>query len=219
MAGSTTGVAAKMASLPSREKVLDDLTDHIAEFRPAMTAAFQRWRNLPGDVLVDLNDSARATVLHCFIVAAISKRLAGVVEIYDKSALKLFVIGQYAIRFKKHDETLSSRNQETDQVKAFMGQQTLDGIPSVHNLEAGYILNGLGTDIVSTNVVCPNGYKNSPHWHIELHDDGYELGDVVDLFPTDPQPKPTDSTEIGQSKWKRRESGVIIPFDRSKKPR
>jgi len=209
-----------MALLPSRDQVLDELHDAIPEFRPIMAAAWQRWL---GDIgpgtRKDLDNSTRAFIVHNFTIAEAAKRLDGVAEIHDKSALKLFTIGDYAIRFKKLDTELMSRNAETDQVKAFMGQLPLDGIPATYHLEVGYVLNSLGTEITATHVVCPNGYKNVPYWNIELHDDGYELSDVIDLFPEDQPPLPSDNSEEIGSRWKRRESGVIIPFDRSKKPR
>lgn len=208
-----------MAELPSRDQVLDDLPE-ISEFRPLMLEAWQRWiEEIGPGTKKDLNASTRAFMVHDFIVAAAAKRLDGIATMHDKSTLKLFVIRGYAIRFKKHDTELISRNQETSQVKAFMGQLPLNGIQTVHNIEVGYVLDDLGTSISSTNVVCPNGFKNTPYWHIELHDHGYELSDVIDMFPENsPQSAANDIEEHG-SRWKRRESGVIIPFNRSKKPK
>lgn len=205
-----------MARLPERDRVADELPE-MSEFRPAMLDAWERWRSLDAADRVDLSDSARAAVVHDFIIAEVAKRLDGVATLHDKAFLKVFAIREYSIRFKKHDVELVSRNQETNQVKAFMGQMPLDGIPTIYNLEAGYVLDGLGTEIASTNLVCPNGYGNQPYWHIELHDEGYELGEVRDLFP--PEPGPDHEQEERGARWKRRESGVIIPFERISKRR
>lgn len=207
-----------MGDLPSRDRVLDGLPE-LSEFRPIILEAWQRWMDeiSPG-TRKDLGESTRAFMVHDFMIAATAKRLDGIATLHDKTKLKLFVIGDYAIRFKKHDSLLMSRNQETKQVKNFMGQIPLSGIPAVHNLEVGYVLDKLGTAIVSTNLVCPNGYKNPPYWHIELHDEGYELSDIVDLFPQGNPPTGNDSEEQG-SRWQRRDSGVVVPFDRNKKPR
>lgn len=202
-----------MASLPSRDQVLDELPE-MSEFRPIMTEAWQRWQDeIKPETKIDLTDSTRAFAVHNFIVAIAAKRLDGAATLHDKSKLKLFTIRNYAIRFKKHDNDLISSNAETKQVKRYMGQMQLSGIPATFNLEVGYVLDPLGTNIVSTNLVCPNGYKNQPYWHIELHDDGYELSDVVDLFePNDPPPV----NEEQGARWRRRDSGVIIPFTRNK---
>ena len=205
-----------MPLLPSRDQVLDELPE-ISELRPIMLRAWERWVDEIGPgTRKDLTDSTRAFMVHDFIVTEAVRSLDGIAKVHDKSALRLFTIRNYALRFKKLDNELMSRNQETSQVKAFMGQLPLDGIPAVHNLEVGYVLDRLGTEVVSTNVVCPNGYKNPPHWHIELHDEGYELSDVIDMFPDGPSPNQMDTLEYG-AQWKRRESGVIIPFSRNNK--
>ena len=205
-----------MARLPEREKVAADLPE-MAEFRPAMLDAWNRWRALDAKARVDLTGSARAIIMHDFIIAEVAKRLGDTATLHDKAFLKVFAIRGYSIRFKKHDVELVSRNQETKQVRAFMGQMPLDGIPTMYNLEVGYVLDGLGTEVVSTNLVCPNGYGNQPYWHIELHDEGYEFGEERDLFPLEPGPE-HEQEERG-ARWKRRESGVIIPFERISKRR
>jgi hypothetical protein len=208
-----------MASLPSRDQVLDELPE-IAEFRPIMLGAWRRWQDeIPAGTKKDLDNSTRAIIVHNLTVSEAVKYLDGIAVMHDKWALKLFTIRDYAVRFKKLDTELMSRNQETDQVKAFMAQLPLSGIPAIYHLEVGYVLDKLGTEIAETHVVCPNGFKNAPYWNIELHNDGYELSDVVDLFPENPPPNSSDNGEERGSRWKRRESGVIIPFDRSKRPR
>lgn len=207
-----------MASLPSRDMVLDELPE-MAEFRPIMLEAWQRWQDeIDPATKIDLTDSTRAFAVHNFIVAGAAKRLDGVAITHNKAKLRLFAIRNYLIRFKKHDADLISSNVETRQVKRFMSQMPLSGIPTMFNLEAGYVLDALGTKIVSTNLVCPNGFKNQPYWHIELHDDGYELSEVVDLFDSPDAGAAAVDTEEQGSRWRRRDSGVIIPFAR-KKPR
>ncbi len=200
-----------MPSLPDRNTVLDELSE-LSELRPAMVEAWDRWGALSPEFRVDMNDSARATIIQRLIVSAALKRLP-TANVHIKAHLVIFAVGNYAIRFKKLDEELISRNQDTTQVRQFMGQIALEGIPTTHNLEAGYVLNPLGTEIASTNLVCPNGYKNPPYWNIELHDVGYELSEVQDLFADRSEPR----EEEKGARWKSRESGVIIPFDIGKK--
>ncbi len=202
-----------MSELPNRDQVVADLPE-LADIRPAIVAAWNRWAKFDPADKKDITDSARAAVVHSFIISEATKNLGGAATVYNRYGLVVFEIRGYAIRFKKHDEQLLSRNQETRQVRDFMGQQPLEGVPSVWNLEAGYVLDRIGSSIVSTNVVCPNGFKNEPYWHIELHEQGYELSAVHDLFAPENQP---EQGEPQGSRWRRRDSGVIIPFSRGRK--
>ena len=99
----------------------------------------------------------------------------------DISSLKiLFIDNRFAVRFKKFDRARRSSNQPTQQVVNFRGQAQLSGLPETHNLEAGYILNSLETEINSINLVCPNG--PNVYWDIELHDGQAVEQRVQDMF-------------------------------------
>jgi hypothetical protein len=197
--------------LIEREEAIEALPE-MSEFRPATMEAWAEWRDLPTSYRSKLTPGARATSVHDLIIAAAARRLSGAARIYDKAGSKLFVFGDIAVRFKKHDEDLASRNQPTKQVKEMLGQRPLAGVPAAHFLEAGYILDRSETEIVATNLVCPNGRGNDPYWYIELQDEGYQFG-VTDLFDRGPPP-PDDDSDKGGSRWVTRESGVVIPFKR-----
>lgn len=204
-------------ALIEREAAIDALAC-MAEFRPILLEAWEEWLEQPAKFRVKMTGGARATIVHDLIVGIASHRLSGVARVFDKAALKLFVFGeQICIRFKKHDQELAPRNQPTKQVMDFLGQRPLDGVPAVHHLEVGYVLDPSETQVVSTNMVCPNGHKNRPYWHVELKDEGYQC-DVTDLFDSGLPPDGDSHSEEG-SKWKSRESGVVIPFTRIVKPR
>jgi hypothetical protein len=131
----------------------------------------------------------------------------------DSAGLKLFIFFDViAVRFKKLDDYLCTRNQPTLQSERFSGQQELDGIPAKHNLNAGYVLDPSELEIGSIHVVCPNGDK--PYWVIDLHEGGYECKSI-DLFEQGGKDnKGAADDEPRRARWRRKESGVIVPFDR-----
>lgn len=189
----------------------------MSEFRPIMLEAWDEWLHLPAKFRSKMSPSARAMAVHDLIIDSATRRLSGFARVFDKAGLKLFVFDDaICMRFKKHDEDLASRNQPTQQVKDFLGQQQLEGVPAIHNLEAGYILDSSETTIVSTNLVCPNGRRNRPFWHVELRDEGYQC-EVTDIFDRSKPAEEEQDTQPG-SRWKSRESGIVIPFKRIVKP-
>ena len=189
----------------------------MAEFRPIMLEAWNEWMALPAGFRAKMTPSARAFAVHDLMVDAAIRSLTEMARILDKSGLKLFVFEDtIAIRIKKHDDDLASRNQPTRQVKDFLGQRQLDGVPAVHHLEMGYVLDPSQTEITSTNLVCPNGHGNRPYWHIELQDEGYQV-EVTDLFDRSRNEQEEPESETG-ARWKQRDSGVVIPFKRIVKP-
>lgn len=203
-------------ALIERDDAIEALPE-IAEFRPIFLEAWNEWLEQPAKFRSKMTTGARATVVHDLVVEAAARTLGSTTRIVDKSGLKLFVFGQICVRFKKHDADLASRNQPTQQVKDFLGQEQLDGVPAIYNLEAGYVLDASETAVVATNLVCPNGHRNRPYWSIELQDEGYQF-DVTDLFDRSrpaPQGEPEESSG---SRWKSRESGIVIPFKRIVKP-
>ena len=191
----------------------------MAEFRPIMLEAWAEWLDLPASFRSKMSASARAFSVHDLMVDFAIRRLSRFARVWDKAGLKLFVFADtISIRIKKHDEDLASRNQPTRQVKALLGQQPLDGVPAVHHLEMGYVLDASQTAISSTNLVCPNGHGNRPFWHIELKDEGYQV-EVTDLFDRSRSAQDETETESDSgSRWKKRESGIVIPFKRTVDP-
>jgi hypothetical protein len=204
-------------ALIEREAAIDALPQ-LSEFRPILLEAWEEWLEQPPRFRSKMTGSARATIVHDLIVDRASRRLGQLARLFDKAALKLFVFEErICVRFKKHDQDLSSRNQPTQQVKDFLGQRPLEGIPAVHHLEVGYVLDASETQVVSTNLICPNGHKNRPYWHVELKDEGYQC-EVTDLFDQGVPPEDHERVETG-ARWKTRDSGVVIPFKPIVKPK
>lgn len=128
------------------------------------------------------NSTTRASILHDHQVARASRfAVENGFELADFDRLKILLIGNYAIRFKKFDELLGSSNHPTKQVKRFRNQVSLSlpGISETYNLEAGYQLTEDQTEIYKTWLIQPSGkgYK----WSFELMESGVKSV-VEDLF-------------------------------------
>lgn len=185
----------------------------LSEFRPVMLEGWKEWLRQPPKFRSKMTSSARASIVHDLMVDAAARRFVDHAKLIDKSGLKLFVFNDFiCVRIKKHDEELLSKNQPTLQVRNFLGQQQIEGVPSIYNLEMGYILDASQTEIIATNLICPNGYRNRPYWCVELKDEGY-LYNVTDIFDPAYSSEGEERTESG-ARWKTRESGVVIPFKR-----
>lgn len=185
---------------------IQELSPYLRLIRDSMTGGWEMFTGLPSKYRIAMSPSARAHVVHDFTIDCASKILTAA-RIFDKATLKLFVFDSICLRFKKFDGLLTSRNQPTSQVKAFRGQQQLDGVTGVHNLEAGYTLDEFEQSISSLHIVCPNGRTN--YWEMELLEEGISTP-VVDMFSdtsedVDPGSKPV--------RYRRKKSGVIIPFE------
>lgn len=125
----------------------------------------------------------RASIVHDHIIDRASRYLQTQpgVRLHEVKGLKALVIDdQYAIRFKKLDESGISRNQPTKQVQDFREQIPLPGIHTVYNLEAGYVLDKLETGIAKICITCPNGGRN--YWEYEIQDTGATVSAIRDLF-------------------------------------
>lgn len=122
------------------------------------------------------------------------------VRFVDEGELTLLSVdSKLRIRFKKLDPRLRTRNHETAQSRMFAEQEmvgeqtTLPGLPDPTNINAGYIINAVGTGAQSTWLVCPDGTR-SPYWQYELIAEAVS-GVIPEITPEVSQPP----TEIGEA--------------------
>lgn len=138
----------------------------------------------------------RAGIVHDYTVARAARLCSANPNARLEEIRQLYVLvleQKIAIRFKKLDEELHSRNQPTQQVKDFRSQLQLDGIEAPHNLEAGYVLDKLEKSIRDVHIVCPNG--SGIFWDIELSDQTVTTK-VADIFERrQPDEKPPEIRE------------------------
>lgn len=197
--------------LIERDNAVRTLFGELPEIRASILEGWGDWTGLPAKQRAAATAGSRAGLVHDLIVDAACRRLTSA-YVMDSSGLKLFIFrGTIAIRFKKLDDGLCTRNQPTRQAEKFRGQQQLDGVPAKHYLDAGYVLDPSELAIGSIHIVCPNGEK--PYWTIELHEDGYECKSLG-LFEQDSNGSNIADDEPRRARWRRKESGVIVPFDR-----
>ena len=188
-------------------EAMDMLDEHIPHIQDSIVSGWGRWKSLPADVRVDATPRSRASIVHDFIVSHAAKKMNA--KVHDYSDMKLFLLGnKVALRFKKLDGNLLSRNQPTGQVRDFRAQGSLSGIPSLHNLEAGYILDDLDQEIDGIHIVCPNGKSN--YWSVSIGEGEIRATDD-DLF-SDSRLNQDDDIKPASYKRKEKDSGIIVPF-------
>lgn len=92
--------------------------------------------------------------------------------------------GCIGVRLKKLDEDGLSKNQPTAQVQDFRGQLPLPEIEADYHLEAGYVVDRFGSELVSIDLVCPSG--NGNYWKAEILPRGINQS-VENMFPQETQ--------------------------------
>jgi len=193
-------------ALVNHSTAIQEMNSYLSLIRSSLLGGWAMWEELPDRHRMAMNPSARAAAVHSFIIDCASRMLLEA-DVFDLSTLKLFVLkNKYSLRFKKFDGYLISKNQPTSQVESYRKQEQLPGVPSLHNLEAGYVLDELGQKVLSTHIVCPNGKSN--YWAMELKEDG--VSEIfVDMFDN----VENDSNSEQPAKFRRKKSGIIVPFE------
>lgn len=109
--------------------------------------------------------------------------------------------GSIGIRLKKLDEDGISKNQPTMQVKEFRDQLTLPDVEADYHLEAGYVVDRLGSALMSIDLVCPSG--DDIYWKAEIVPNGVNQN-VSNLFT---QEEPQIMKEVRVNKKADRQAG------------
>lgn len=164
--------------------------------------------DMPKGLLVSFGPRTRASAVHDLMVANATRYAAttnGEVRMFEhRQMMGMVIAGLLAIKFKKIDEENQSRNQPTKQIEDFRGQQQIDGLETLHNLELGHVLNEHQTQIVEVRLVYPSG--DGVYWSTKIGDGGAEPS-VVELFPPSVDPNPPKPPSI-----KPKKSGAVIPL-------
>lgn len=199
--------------LIEREHAVHILRNELPQIRNSIVEGWDAWLALPARQRAATTSGTRAGLVHDLIVDAASRRLE-TAHIMNRAGLRIFIFsGVIGVRFKKFDDDLGTRNQPTKQVEMFRGQQQLGGVPANHYLDAGYILDDSELAIAGVHLVCPNGER--PYWSIGLHEHGYEC-QAEDLFAQNGPgiQEGTTERETSGARWRRRDTGTIVPFNR-----
>ena len=195
----------------SQDQVLTICTPHFpALYRLPMTAWDKYHRLLPDEFLEAFHARTRANAVHDLMAREAAKyaSMADGVRYFDLNGMRGLVLAELvAIRMKKMNEESMSRGHSTDQVRAFKDQIPLEGFPTVHNLELGYVTNEAETDIAEIRLASPSGERAA--WWTRLDDDG-AISVVTDfVIPSSPD---AEGAVVAPAKIGPKESGIVLPF-------
>lgn len=168
-------------SLVTKAKAVEDLKLFTPQLRDILIGGWLDYIQEYSDEQKMIHcPSTRAGIVHDHQIERASKFAAeNGFLLLNLSGMKVLVIGQYAIRFKKFSDDLRSYNQPTIQVRSFRGQQSLEGFAETFNLEAGYVLNEVGSAILRTSLVQPSG--KGINWELELQENQV-ISVIEDIF-------------------------------------
>lgn len=202
-------------SLVTEQEAITHLRQHLAGVWGIVKGGWDDYLSMYSEAVRVIHDSTtRANIIHAHQIERASRYAQSVhdVRLADLSKLKVLVIdGKFAIRFKKFDDELRSANHPTRQVVDFRAQEQLAGLPPTYNLEAGYLLNQLETEIHSIYLVCPN--RNGNYWAAELCGES-ATQTIFDLF--EKQQVAIDDTEEANVVIRPRRGGVVKPIRRER---
>jgi hypothetical protein len=134
----------------------------VDDFYQITREAHETYRSYEPSVLVEHDVRAQASCTYAHMVAAADRRFIGRdgVKPLDIRGLKVWLFEQagVVVRFKKMDEDGRTRNYPTNQALNFDKQRHLPGLPPEPvRLAAGYVLDATGTELLRSQISCPNG--------------------------------------------------------------
>lgn len=196
----------------SQDRVLTICAPHLSALYQLPMSAWDKYHRLmPDEFLEAFHPRTRANAVHDLMAREAAKyaSVANGVRYFDLNGMRGLVIGGLvAVRMKKMNDESISRGHATDQVRAFKDQLPLEGFPTVHNLELGYITNEAETDITEIRLASPSGERAA--WWTRLDDDGGAIA-VVSDFVIPPSPDTSDAI-VTPAKIGPKESGTVLPF-------
>ena len=184
-------------ALISEADAIQILGDRIHDLREVMVAA---WNDYCGYAPAHRRvhcPTTRAGIVHDHIKSRARERFGGDASSHVLEFNKLLVVvidQRLTVRFKLFHRDKSSSNIPTRQVEDYRMQRDLAGlreqlnlIGELSNLEAGYILDQLDSEIRETWLVCPSGIRANA-WVHEIKDKvttaGQQPSSVSPLSPS-----------------------------------
>ncbi|MGA7438333.1 MAG: hypothetical protein WBW32_09425 [Luteibacter sp.] len=148
------------------EQAVERLAPYLPALHGALVEAWTTWQQQTAPTFASSRRS-RATVVHDIILTNIRRAVPSAVEQNVRNLVMFVFDDSIAIRIKKFDDELCPKNIPTRQVLSFRRQEDIDGLPSMHHLELGYVLDHLQTQISSIHLVCPSG-KKAHAWSFDV---------------------------------------------------
>ena len=151
------------------ENVKDLLGDDLSLIYRCVKSAWTTYTSYPLSFRQAHTARSRASLVHDHFVDFARQTFEPRVGVHCHEINKLFIISfnsGVAVRFKKLDGCYRSSNIATQQSMDFLAQQNLPGVEAAVNLQAGYQLNALETDLKGVYLTQPESNANA--WVIEL---------------------------------------------------
>lgn len=160
-----------MTVLSRKHEAIEKLEKLIPIFYEAVLNGFNEYYRTNENQTFKYRPTTRANIIYDNIIHKLKKDLVrepGISFINKNKLLTLKVADKYLIKFKKLDDNHKSSNVKTRQNTMFLNQQVLFGLEqTITNLEVGYVLNPVETEINGVFIVCPKDDKSN-EWEIDL---------------------------------------------------
>lgn len=180
-----------MISRPAAEAILAPHTDVISE---CLYNAWDHWCST--SLRARVRPGTRASVVYDYAVAEAWRLLSGRTGVSlseQRQFLCVTIDDALLLRLKKFRAGLVTSGIPTGQQQLFAFQQlSLDGMPAMTHIVAGYLLDDFQREIARAAITCSVGPRRI--WTIDLPRPGEET--VVELTP---QPAPETATTIVRS--------------------
>lgn len=185
-------------------QVIENLDELIPIFYECILSGFNDYyRRNEGDTF-NFRPTTRANMIYDYIISYLKKGLVNdsrVAFLNKNGLLTLMISDKYLIKFKKLNDNHKSSNVKTKQNTLFLKQETLfDLPPSVTNIEIGYVLNKINSDIDGVFIVCPKNERENA-WEIDL-DEHLQAKSNLTLFNTKKPSKQIDKKRFKIKKEK-----------------
>jgi len=177
-----------MSTTPDHVKSL--LRDDLPLIFKCVRSAWGTYMSYPVSLRQAHTSRSRASLVHDHFVDFARQMFEPRVGVHCHEINKLFIISfnsGIAIRFKKLDECYRSSNIATQQSMDFLAQQNLPGVEAAVNLQAGYQLNTLETDLKGVYLTQPESNANA--WVIELSAAEYGIDTIHPIQKDEPAQK------------------------------
>jgi len=190
----------------SRGAAEEILTPHRDVIASCLYNAWDHWTDHTA-LTVPVGPRTRASIVYDYAVAEAWKLLDGRTGISlseQRRFLLVSVDDQLLLRFKKFRKGLATSGIRTGQQRLFAYQQlTLEGMPAMTHIVAGYLLDEFQRDIARAAITCSVGSRRV--WTIDLARPA--AGTIVEIGPPF-EPAPTTIVRSALAEAQSSESGT-----------
>lgn len=168
--------------LSQREQVKTDLLPYAQRLYECISYGYSDYIEYDSPRGHIHNETVKANLIRSYIIHRVKQLLvedSSIRLVENNKMLLLIIADRIAVRFKRLDEHLKSKNVKTKNVIDFrLHKLEVEGTELI-SLDAGYRLNNLRSEIEEIYFVCPDGDKN--RWKLSATDLSVQK-QVIELF-------------------------------------